>query len=392
MIRWFTCTPVAFGGGEDFFARDSGLMCRGLRSIGCEAMAVMPGLRQEGDAADLIRTEYPSLESAAWWKEQRLDGVVLYAWGSPRYRKVAEAIHEAGIFLVLNQDNGGLISPLAGFGGWLSEQRIMSRSPADFLRRCLRGLAGIILTDPPRAAHLKSGDVIACVSPAAVRHYRKLCTRYGGGALADRVELIPHPVETIFQLEQGVKKNFPQVACVGRWQDLTQKRPRLLMEVIKPLVSLHEAVTVEIAGTVTPALAAWHAKLDDHARARVRLRGVIDRYQLAELLRASQIFYSPSAYESFGIAAGEALCSGCSVVAGSSPSLGSFEWFISESGGQLARKNNASGHLLALQQELDAWSRGERDAETISRSWCERLHADRVATRILELRNHLHAR
>jgi Glycosyl transferases group 1 len=392
MSRWFTCTPVAFGGGEDFFARDSGLMCRGLQAIGCESMAVMPGPQQEGDAADLIRTDYQNLESAAWWKEQRLDGMVLYAWGSPRYRKVAEAIHQAGIFLVLNQDNGGLISPLAGFGGWLAEQRIMAGSPADFLKRTTRGLAGVFLTDPPRAAHLKAGDLIACVSPAAVRHYQKLCARYGGKFLADRVTLLPHPVETEFRLEKSVAKKFRQVACVGRWQDLVQKRPRLLMEVIAPLVKNDSSVTVEIAGAVTPALAAWHAALDDDARGRVRLRGVLDRHQLAELLRASQVFYSPSAYESFGIAAGEALCCGCSLVAGSSPSLGSFEWFVSENSGKLAQENNARGQLQALHLELDAWSRGERDAHRISKIWCDRLHADRVAARTLELRNRAHAR
>jgi hypothetical protein len=123
--RWFTCTPVAFGGGVDFFARDSGLMCRGLQAIGCESMAVMPGPPQDDDDSSLIRTDYGNLESPDWWKSQKLDGVVLYAWGSPKFRKVAEAIHQAGIFLVLNQDNGGLISPWAGFSGWLEEQRIM---------------------------------------------------------------------------------------------------------------------------------------------------------------------------------------------------------------------------------------------------------------------------
>ena len=42
-MRWFTCTPFPFGGGPDFFARDSGLLCRGFRMIGVESMAVMPG-------------------------------------------------------------------------------------------------------------------------------------------------------------------------------------------------------------------------------------------------------------------------------------------------------------------------------------------------------------
>ena len=130
-MRWFTCTPVAFGGGADFFARDSGLLCRGFQSLGIESRAVMPGERKPEDEADLIRTDYANLESADWWRAQHLDGVVLYAWGRPKFRKVAAAIHAAGIFLVLNQDNGGLVSPLAGFRDWLEEQWILAGQGRD---------------------------------------------------------------------------------------------------------------------------------------------------------------------------------------------------------------------------------------------------------------------
>ena len=117
-MRWFTCTPVAFGGGPDFFTRDSGLLCRGFQGLGMASMAVMPGPRQPEDQADLIRTDYANLESADWWRSLNLDGVVLYAWGQPRFRKVAAAIRAADVTLVLNQDNGGLVSPLAGFRDW----------------------------------------------------------------------------------------------------------------------------------------------------------------------------------------------------------------------------------------------------------------------------------
>ena len=188
-MRIFTCTPVAFGGGPDFFARDSGLLCRGFQAIGCESMAVMPGERKPEDETDLIRTEFTNLESVDWWRGQDLDGVVLYAWGRPKFRKVAAAIHEAGIFLVLNQDNGGLVSPLAGFRDWLEEQWILSGQGRGlgtwlrFLKLVLRGLSvGLLLTDPLRAAHLKHGNVIACVSPKAAEHSRRSgSSRAGGG-------------------------------------------------------------------------------------------------------------------------------------------------------------------------------------------------------------------
>lgn len=386
--RWFTCTPVAFGGGPDFFARDSGLMCRGFQAIGCESRAVMPGEPQAGDEADLIRTHYANLESAGWWKSHQLDGVVLYAWGRPKYRKVAAAIREAGIFLVLNQDNGGLISPLAGFRGWLEEQRIMADNRISLLKLVARGLTvGLLATDPLRACHLKQGNVIACVSPAAAEHYRKLCRIYGGDELARRVTCIPHPVEPGFHFETPAATKSRQVVCVGRWQDHLQKRPRLMQAVLQQLVESDLEVRVEVIGTTTAELHDWHRSLGAGVRDRVHLRGKVDRGQLAGILRDSRIFYSPSAYESFGIAAGEALCCGCSVVAGRSISMASFEWFVSMDSGRLAVPDDVQGHLQALREELACWDQGHREPTAISNGWGKQLHAGEVATRVLALRN-----
>ena len=352
-------------------------------------MAVMPGERKPEDEVDLIRTDFGNLESAAWWRAQDLDGVVLYAWGRPKFRKVAAAIHQAGIFLVLNQDNGGLVSPLAGFRDWLEEQWILAgqgRNLVAWLRYTkltLRGLsAGLLLTDPLRAAHLKQGDVIACVSPKAAEHYRKLCRIYGGADLAERVRVVPHAVESRFRFSGAPKRR--QVACVGRWQDVVQKRPWLLIEVIGLLMAADDGVTVVIAGTITPELENWYRSLDKFQRDRVYLRGRVERDELAKILTESQVFYSPSAFESFGIAAAEALCAGCTVVAGRSVSMAGFEWFVSENSGKLAEKDDASGHLKTLLDELDLWSQSARDPERIAGVWCGRLHADGVAKMLLD--------
>ena len=111
---------------------------------------------------------------------------------------------------------------------------------------------------------------------------------------------------------------------------------------------------------------------------------LVDRNRLAEILRGSQVFYSPSAFESFGIAAGEALASGCSVVTANSISMASFRWFVSEQSGMLATSDDVCGHLDALRQELEHWRLGRRDAALISTVWCSRLHADRVAAQALK--------
>jgi len=383
-MRWFTCTPVPFGGGPDFFARDSGLLSRGFQSIGVESHALMPGERQAVDEADLIRTDYSNLESSAWWREQGLDGVVLYAWGRPKYLRVARAIHQAGIFLVLNQDSGGLVSPLNGLGAWLGEQRVVSGGGMPYLKRAAYGLsAGLAISDPLRALHLRQGNIIAAVSPGAADHYRRLCGIYGGSALAKRVEVVPHPIHTRFDFSGG--KKGCAVVVIGRWDVPLQKRTPLMMAAIAGLVAADPKVEVEIIGTCTPEMKVWHTALGDGASSRVQLRGHLLPEGIAPILAVARVSYCPSAFESFHIASGEALCSGCSVVAADSPSLASFPWFCGDGSGALILQDDAAGHVKALRDELAQWDAGERDPARISTLWKSRLHAPEVARQILAL-------
>ncbi len=387
----FTCTPVSFGGGLDFFARDSGLLCKGFQALGHACKAVMPLPSHDADQhEDLIRTDPADLENVCWWRNRKPELVVLYAWGSPRYTRVAKAIRSSGAFLVLNQDSGGLVSPIVGLKPWFQEQWILSgggTTPNAWRKtmlRTIRGLSvGLGFTDPMRAEHLSDGNVIACVSPMAADHYRVLCRRYRGNELADRIAVVPHPVETGFCFDGEGKER--KIACIGRWKDSVQKRPRLLIEVIGRLLESDPLVTVEIAGACHDEMEPWHRSLTEGIRKRVSLHGRIGREELAALLRRCRVFYSPSAFESFGIAAAEALCSGCSVVAQQSVSMTSFDWFVSEKSGNLATSDSASSHVAALTAELDAWERGERDPLAISSIWSRRLHADKVAGRILRL-------
>jgi glycosyltransferase involved in cell wall biosynthesis len=132
-------------------------------------------------------------------------------------------------------------------------------------------------------------------------------------------------------------------------------------------------------------LAAWHNALPAELRDRVKIRGRLGRNELAELYLQARILYSSSAFESFGIAAAEALCSGCTVVAARLVSMGSFDWFTRGGGGTLAEVDSLSGHVEALRQELAKWRCGERDPVAISGLWGPLLHERAVADRVVTL-------
>lgn len=392
-MRILTCTPVAFGGGPDFFGRDSGLLCKGFQALGHSCKAVMPLPYGDSDQKeDLIRTDASHLEDEHWWRALAPELVVLYAWGSPRYRRIAGAIRRSGAFLVLNQDNGGLISPLAGWLPWATEQWILSgqeyriRCWMRTLWRIVRGLGpGLVFTDPLRAEHLSHGNVIACVSPKAAESYRKLCRIYGGADLVRRIKVVPHPVEERFTCGPDDKRR--QVACVGRWRDVIQKCPDLLLATLQLLLDSDPEVKVLVAGDGAELFAAWQRGLPEALGSRVRFPGRMDRSQLAGMLRESQVFFSPSAFESFGIAAAEALCSGCSVVARRSVSMASFDWFVSRESGRLSESADPRALADAIRMELEAWDQGERDALQISSYWSGWFHAHHVAANILTLRD-----
>ena len=383
--RWFTCTPVDFGGGPDFFARDSGLLCHGFQALGIESRAVMPGERKPGDESDLIRTDYPNLEDPAWWRRHDLDGVVLYAWGRPKFRRVAEAIREAGVFLVLNQDSGGLVSPRLDLPAWLREQLVVSGAGRTsggwwrFSKLVLRGLTvGLAVSDQLRAQHLRAGSIIACVTPVAAEHYRDYCRIYGGDDFANIVRVVPHPVNPLFRFDGRTKSRA--IAVIGRWDDAVQKRPQLMMTTITQLLEIDPEVTVEIIGQAPRELQQWA-----EPRERVHLHGRIEPEAIAGILSRTQVAWCPSAFESFHIASGEALCCGCSVVAAESPSLAACPWFVSESSGELAATDDVAGHVTAIRNELRAWDEGHRDAAKIAATWQSRLHAPEVARLVISI-------
>lgn len=389
-MRWFTCTPVAFGGGEDFFTRDSGLLSRGFQALGVESRAVMPLPARPDDLPSLIRTEFRNLESAAWWRGQQLDGVVLYAWGRPQFHGIAAAIREAGAFLVLNQDSSGAISPLGGLGAWLEDQWVHAAERGGGAGRVLRfaaraayGMtAGIPLRDLPRAGHLRHGNVIGAVSPLAADRYRRHCRIVGGRGLAARVRLVPHPVAPHF-CWNGRPKG-PAVVAVGRWHARAQKRPDLLCAAIDRLAGQLAAARFDVVGEPTPEMRAWHDALPAAVRAKACLLGRLPNHELAAVYQNARVLLCPSSFESFHIASAEALCCGCSVAGVRLSTVPSLQWFAAEDG-SLAPHPTAAALAEAAATEWRRWDAGERDPQAISRRWCARLHAPNVARQVIGL-------
>ena len=391
--KWYTCTPVRFTGDHTFFARDSGLLCKGFQEIGIECKAIMPGPAMESDqVADLIRTDYANLEDPAWWASLEAEGVVFYGWGSGKYVKIAKAIKQAGLIFVTHMDTAGMLGILNGpreFAGTLWRVCLgeASNPIAGVCRFALRLSYGatiaLIRNDMGRAQHLKQADLIGAITPIAMERIRKVCRVYGGEALAKRVQLVPHANASYMRYDTTIPKERLVVA-VGRWDDARVKGTDLLLKTSRLAAEKDANLHIEIYGRPNAAMTQWHADLPNHVQARIHIKGVVPNTQITQGLQRARISLCTSLRESYHTVSAEAHCCGCSAVGPDVPEIPSMKWFAIEPYGQMA-KRDAESLANAIAMEMTAWDENRRDPHEISRHWSDQLHAPRVAEQILAL-------
>jgi hypothetical protein len=122
------------------------------------------------------------------------------------------------------------------------------------------------------------------------------------------------------------------------------------------------------------------------ARERLLFHGRIPHRDISGLYQKSKIFFMPSRFESFNIAAAEALCCGCSVVGAND--VASVPFFASQASGTGACRLTKAHLLDALSAEMEARSTGQRDPEKISSIWRSIVGTTAVSRLILrELEN-----
>ena len=182
-----TCTPVPFHANETVFLRDTGLICRELQNLGAACRVIMPLPAHEDDlpTPDLLRVEPGKLKSAAWWRSQGLDAVILYSWGDPRYTRIARAIRKAGIRLIIHFDSSGELHEHLHRPG----NRLFNR-------------AKDVLVNTLRRLHLSYADIITTSRPC-VDSFSNDC--YYGARIAAKCRLFPTPVDSCFRYNGDTK-------------------------------------------------------------------------------------------------------------------------------------------------------------------------------------------
>lgn len=387
-LKWLTCTPKRFVGDETFFARDSGLLSEGFRAIGCDTESIMLGPARDDDDLRCNRATIEELEDYRYWQSQDADGVVLYAWGMPRYTPIARAINKSGLKLVVHMDTGGLLSPrVEGIVNtrilfcrhWQEKGYFLGSGIA--VASWLRGMIPS-LRDLPRIEHLEYAHVVGTVSPIAVGRIKNFLNYYDRDDIAQRVHLIEHPISH-HMVYSGEKKQ-KLICAVGRWSKTDAvKRPKLLVDCLRSVLGKFPDYSAAIIGHYDHDFKELVDKLPEEITKRIKLYGQLSSKETGEVFCRSRVSLCTSLSESFHIASAEALCCGCSVVSCNSPYLPSFDYFVTKSSGTLADNETSRSLSRALIRELNCWENNKRNPEALSCYWTSRLHAANVAKMVL---------
>jgi hypothetical protein len=391
-MAWFTCTPVSFKGSTDFFCRDSGLICKGIQSLGipCKSVMPLPGYAED-IKEDIIRTKPENLSNPDWWKGVGAEKVVLYSWGHPKYWKVAEALKKSGAKIFINLDNAGILPTTISLGQLL--KIIISKQirtygalfgiPYGISRSLLTWIYTPIMREPRRIAHLRSANAIGCISPAALSLWRLWARKYAH-ELVERLHLVPNPVADYIKYDNKVKKQ-DSVIAVGRWNFVECKRPALLANVIEMVAKVRGNTVFHIYGNPGKILNTWYSELSKDIRRRVYLHGKVSHQELVDMYMKSRVGLCTSSHEASHVSSEEALCAGASIAAPLRIELNCMLWYVSYNSGRLSIEDTAKGLAETLLLELEAWDRGERNPEVISNYWHSQLSVNAVIKKILSL-------
>jgi glycosyltransferase involved in cell wall biosynthesis len=369
--RIFFALPIPFGPRWGFWTRDSGLVVLALRKMGYDAWLVALGdAATETEGQPVLPVSLAEMKSTEWWKAQKPDAVVLCTWSAPRYDAIRKAALAATPRVVERLDTsgnrsarlfpracyvqlwGGYRDRLPGYARWLAVPLAAARTAVLYTFPQL--------LDARMAASMKLTRALIAESPIAAARIGQIIETFAGGG--QRVAMIPHPVnEAVIRYDGTAKEN--RIISVGRWGSAQKDFP-LLMKVLKGFLQRHSDWDAIVVGSGIPAHERAAETGAEEWRRRIIFHDNLTHEQLVTEYSSAKIYVMVSRYESFCIAAAEALCCGCSVVG--SVDVPSSQLFAQNESGAVAPARTSPSFLTTLDEEVESWARGKRNPKAIA--------------------------
>ena len=313
-MKILCCTTLPYGDGSGWWGRDLALTVLGFRALGHDAYLVCyrtsHGEDIEGRPVLLISPAEAS--SPAWWQSHNPDLVILGLWTRPKYDPIRRAVLSATPRVIERADSDGMRTASCGLLTYAKRRFDYSRdrtchwpSLLSILASIFYSFASILATpwiETRLARTLKLLPAVAVETPHATALWKSLATRLGVDP--SKIHCVPHPIQTdIFKFDPAIpKKN--QIISVGRWESYQKNLP-LLLKTLRTFLDKNPCWTSLVIGSGLPTKS---------PHPRITFIPPLSPVDLARHMQESQIFLSCSRYESFGLAAAEALCCDCMLV------------------------------------------------------------------------------
>ena len=313
-----------------------------------------------------------------WWQSHKPDLVILGLWTRPKYDPIRRAALSATPHVIERADSDGMRTASCGLLTYAKRRFDYFRDHTYHWPPLLSIPASIfysfasILATPwiefRLRKTLKLLPAILVETPVATALWKSLATRLGVDP--SKIHCVPHPIQTdIFKFDPSVpKKN--QIISVGRWESYQKNLP-LLLKTLRAFLNKNPSWTSLVIGSGLPAKSPhpWITFLPP-----------LSPLDLARHMQESMIFLTTSRYESFGLAAAEALCCGCRLAEQDNPLF--IANFYGLTGLGTSKNQHLQNELFSLTQ-ISSSSKGQ--LETLAQGARLQVSPEAVAQDFLNL-------
>ena len=248
-----------------------------------------------------------------WWQKHQPEIVILGLWTRPKYDRVRRAALASTSRLMERADSDGMRTASCGLFAYAKRRFDYFRDrsyrwplPFSVTAAGIYSFASILATPWIESRLARTLDLLPAVAvetPEATILWKALARRMGVDP--QKIHHIPHPIQTdLFHFNPAIPKRN-QIISVGRW-DSYQKNLPLLLKTLGSFLDKNRTWTSLVIGSGLPGKS---------PHPRITCLPPLPSPQLAPLMQESRIFLLSSRYESFGLAAAEAVACGNVIVA-----------------------------------------------------------------------------
>jgi hypothetical protein len=335
----------------------------------------------------ILQEEKNKFYKENFWSKNDSDLIIMYTWLSDSYTPILEKMKSGGKRVFIKSDCDGLVGyPLpnrytrvpileSGTIRLSIMLRLLWRFP---LKSHHSKIAAKII----RQVELSDGVLIE--SPEALLNLNYFLSTWKREDLTKKTYFIPNPVTPEFiSSEISNKENI--VISYGRWNDFKPKNTTIMTLTIVKFLKERPDYKAIIFGTGTEKIKELIKDTPETLRNRIQILGPVEHKKVVDFLTSAKIFFQPSRWEGFSIAAGEAVCMGCSVVGTPLESLK----YLSMQGfsGTISSTFEGKTILAALLQDSRKWEKGTYEPEKIAAFWRDKLNRKTVAESLAKLAN-----